>query len=155
VAITPPASQAEIDLLRILLNDYDEPHQFDDAALTLILSLAPDMRSAAQLGWTWKAVQTGDPNRIVRGQIGNESFEFPSLTELRGWFDWLRDRIDIALPGQGPPSMLWMRSADTCFYGVSGPYGATHECRTGAGCGPGCYDATRVGLHGVTGGGPH
>jgi hypothetical protein len=148
---TPPGGPGEIALLRVLVNDVDEPHHFSDAALAFILTLTPDMTTAAGIAWRWKAIQVGDPNRITQGQIGNESFTFPSLKDILDWanglgdfWDGLRDREKNR--GLGDPVMLWLKSTEPCFYGISGPY----SCENGGGSGQ-CVDVTRYGYHGVTG----
>jgi hypothetical protein len=152
MTLTPPASQTELELLRVLLNDVNEPYKFDDAALYFILSIAPDMATAVKIGWQWTIVKTADPNRLVRGQIGNESMEFPSLGDLSDWLDKLGDWFDGIRDrerGMGEPVMLLRSVQAPCFYGVSGPY----TCEQAAGYGNNCYDASRFSLHGVTGAG--
>jgi hypothetical protein len=157
---TPPTpGSGEATLLRILCNEVippggtDADTAFTDQAIYFILTVAPDMATAVSIAWQWKAVKLGDPNRIVRGQIGNESFEFPSINDIldyaRGlgdFFDGLRDREKER--AFGDPVALWLKTASPCFYGVSGPY----ECGQ-SGRGGDCIDVSRMGLHGVTGAG--
>src|SRR5262245_1499570 len=79
-AASPPP-QSQIDILRALLNDpippggTDQDAMFTDAALIAMLTLSSSMAEAAQIGWTRKAMLYADPNRLVRGQIGNETLE--------------------------------------------------------------------------------
>jgi len=142
---TPPGSYQEVQLLRVLLDDVAEPQVFTDEALVLMLTLTQNMYRAAALGWRWKAVKVADPNRLVRGTIGNETLEFPSLSDLAAWLDrqkrFFDDLADLELfPLFGESSAIWLKTQDVSFFGVSGPYSSTHPHGPGA---EGCYDATR------------
>jgi len=175
MTLAPPGAGLRVEptpeniaLLRAILNDpippggTDADCMFSDEALAAILLASDSMAQAAYLGWSRKAVFYADPNRLVRGQIGSESLQFPDPNDLIKWANdqaqWWKDQCE-------PPPVMWLRSvAAPCFFGVDGPYSATH-CGNGSG-GP-WYDddASRLGgvygygrdgygLHGVTGGGP-
>lgn len=104
--------------LRVWLKPDD--NWFTDHDLQMLLNASPSFLHAVRLGWLSKIRFYADPNRLVRGQIGNETLQFPDPDALIRWArDILKDLDEMM--GLGHSRVFSYRRPAAQVWGVT-PY---------------------------------
>lgn len=104
--------------LRVWLKPDDS--LLSDAELQQMLLSAPSFLFAVRLAWLTKIRYYSDPNRLIRGQIGNEVLQFPDPKDLIAWARSILGDIDDML-GYGRSRVLSMQRPQAEVWGVT-PY---------------------------------